>query len=121
MFLDSTTLCDVCFGQVLLEKECFWCNNSFWICGSSFQQAFKLLLVPFASLDLDVQYSGIRLNLFSEVSIHFYNRFEFVLEFRRLLKETLAFGHVFDVKFESCVFMTYLLNGEVTPTRQQRM
>ena len=55
--------------------------------GSSFQQAFKLLLVPFASLDLDVQYSGIRLNLFQKVSMRFYNRCEFILDFGRLLKK----------------------------------
>ena len=43
----------------------FLVQQQFWICGSSFQQAFKLLLVPCASLDLDVQ---------------FRNSFEFVSE-----------------------------------------
>ena len=45
--------------------------------------------------------------------MQFYSRCEFIFGLWKAAKETLAFGHVletyFDVEFESCVFMTYLL------------
>ena len=65
----------------------FLVQQQFWICGSSFQQAFKLLLVPFASLDLDVQYSGIRLNLFQKFRCDFTIDVNSFLDFERLLKK----------------------------------
>ena len=71
MFLDSNTLRDVGFREVTLKNECFWYNNGFGICRCSFQQAFKLHLTSFASLDLDVKYSGIRLNLFQKFRCDF--------------------------------------------------
>ena len=43
-----------------------------------FSTSFQTALMSFARLDLDVQYSGIRLNLFSEVSMRFYSRCEFI-------------------------------------------
>ena len=65
----------------------FLVQQRFRICGSSFQQAFKLLLVSFARLDFDVQYSGLRLNLFQKFRCDFTIDVNSFLDFERLLKK----------------------------------
>ena len=52
-----------------------------------FSTSFQTALMSFARLDLDVQYSGIRLNLFQKFRCNFTVDVNSFLDFERLLKK----------------------------------